>query len=424
MIFRWVIFAVLLCGMFEQAFSRNAPLLMRHADSLAAMRKAGFLLLHGRVYFTHDSIAFRTGRATWNKTLDQVECEGNFLFTHPDGFIKANRGSYQRKTEIAIASGAVEAKDSAGTYAFFGDHLVYNKKNKILTLTQKPVLQQYQKQKNGKIDTTTIRAEFISFDQNAEFAKAFQNVVITQGSMIVTCDSGFLDKKNNWVALKGSPKFTMDGYELTGDSIYLTIDSDKRTLKSALVIRNAKGKQHEKGKNGKPDQFTEATGDTLYTEFADDKIKRLYVNLNANGFFYESDFADYKNKMEGGRLDLAFKNGKLRAALISGDAQSSYFHVMEKKRQIDGKNEAAGDTIRIAFSDGKVKHLKLSGKKTLASGRYIDLTKENIFPKMEKDTTMKNFTKKNFQKINDEKIKERNLKKNQEKISAKKEEVK
>ena len=97
---------------------------------------------------------------------------------------------------------------------------------------------------------------------------------------------------------------------------------------------------------------------------------------------------------------------------------------MEKKRQIDGKNEAAGDTIRIAFSDGKVKHLKLSGKKTLASGRYIDLTKENIFPKMEIDTTMKNFTKKNFQKINDEKIKERNLKKNQEKISAKKEEVK
>lgn len=95
---------------------------------------------------------------------------------------------------------------------------------------------------------------------------------------------------------------------------------------------------------------------------------------------------------------MTFKNGKLKGALISGDAQSTYFHVMEKKRQIEGKNEAAGDTIRIAFDDGKVKHLKLSGKKTLASGRYIDLTKENILPQISKDTTIKNFTKQSFGK--------------------------
>ena len=391
---------------FQQVCAQTSPLVMRHADSLAAMRKSGFLLLHGRVRFTHDSIEFRTGRATWNKNLDKVDCEGNFLFRHPDGYMKAKSGSYQRKTEIAIAVGSVEAKDSAGTYAFFGNHLVYNKKEKILTLTQNPLLHQYQVQKNGKIDTTAVRAEYIYFDQNAEFAKAFQNVVITQGNMVVTCDSGYLDKKNNWVALKGSPKFTMDGYELTGDSIYLTIDADERTLKSALVIRNAQGKQYEKGKRGKPDQFTEARGDTLYAEFDKDKIQSLYVNLNANGFFYEGDFVDYKNKMEGGRLDLTFKNGKLKGALISGDAQSTYFHVMEKKRQIEGKNEAAGDTIRIAFDDGKVKHLKLSGKKTLASGRYIDLTKENILPQISKDTTIKNFTKQSLEKIKEEREKQ------------------
>ena len=380
--FRAAILWIFLCGICSQAAAQTSPLVMRHADSLAAMRKAGFLLLNGRVRFTHDSIEFRTGRATWNKNSDQVDCEGNFIFTHPDGYIKAKSGSYRRKTEIATAKGSVEAKDSAGTYAFFGNHLVYNKKEKILTLTQKPLLHQYQVQKSGKIDTTSVRAEFISFDQNAEFAKAFQNVVITQGGMVVTCDSGYLDKKQGWVSLKGNPKFTMDGYELTGDSIYLTIDADKRTLKSALVIRNAHGKQHEKGKRGKPDQYTEAVGDTLYAEFADDKIQSLYVNLNAHGTFYETDFADYKNSMDGGRLDLSFRNGKLQGALISGEAQSTYFHVGEKQRIIEGKNEAAGDTIRIVFDEGKVQHLKLAGTKTLASGRYIDLSKQNILPKV------------------------------------------
>ena len=399
--FRILLFALFVFSFGQNALAQTSPLIMRHADSLAVMRRAGFLLLNGKVHFTHDSIAFRTARATWNKNLDRVDCEGSFLFTHPDGYIKAKYGSYQRKTETATAKGYVEAKDSAGTYAFFGNNLVYNKKIKFLKLSDQPILHQYQRQKKDttKIDTTAVRAELITFNQETEFAEAFRNVVITQGDMIVTCDTGYLDKKNSWVALKGSPKFTLEGYELTGDSIYLTIDADKRTLKSALVIRNAKGRQHEKGKKGKPDQFTEAEGDTLFAEFKDDKIKRLYVNLNAHGYFYEADFADYKNQMEGGRLDLSFKNGKLKGALISGDAQSTYFHIMEKQRQIDGRNEAAGDTIRISFDEGKVKHLKLAGTKTLASGRYTDLTKQNILPKIAKDSSVQKLTKESLKKF-------------------------
>jgi hypothetical protein len=399
--FRILLFALFIFSFGQNALAQTSPLIMRHADSLAVMRRAGFLLLNGKVHFTHDSIAFRTARATWNKNLDRVDCEGSFLFTHPDGYIKAKYGSYQRKTETATAKGYVEAKDSAGTYAFFGNSLVYNKKIKFLKLSDQPILHQYQRQKKDttKIDTTAVRAELITFNQETEFAEAFRNVVITQGDMIVTCDTGYLDKKNSWVALKGSPKFTLEGYELTGDSIYLTIDADKRTLKSALVIRNAKGRQHEKGKKGKPDQFTEAEGDTLFAEFKGDKIKRLYVNLNAHGYLYEADFADYKNQMEGGRLDLSFKNGKLKGALISGDAQSTYFHIMEKQRQIDGRNEAAGDTIRISFDEGKVKHLKLAGTKTLASGRYTDLTKQNILPKIAKDSSVQKLTKESLKKF-------------------------
>lgn len=401
----WIVGLIFWTAIAQNIWAQTSPLVMRHADSLAVMRKVGFLLLDGRVRFTHDSIEFRTQRATWNKNIDRVDCNGNFLFTHPDGYIQAKTGSYQRKTEIATAKGNVEAKDSAGTYAFFGNNLVYDKKKKFLTLTEKPLLYQYQAQKDGKIDTTAVRAERITFDQNAEFAEAFKNVVITQGTMIVTCDTGYLDKKNSWVSLKGSPKFTMDGYELTGDSIYLTVDADKRTLKSALVIRNAKGKQHEKGKKGKPDQFTEAEGDTLYAEFAGDKIQSLYVNLNALGTFYEDDFKNYRNSMEGSRLDLTFLDGKLQGALISGDAQSTYFHIAEKKRQIEGKNEAAGDTIRISFDAGQVKHLTLAGTKALASGRYIDLSKQEIYPIIQRDSSRAKLSPKDStHKISDKEI--------------------
>jgi hypothetical protein len=202
-------------------------------------------------------------------------------------------------------------------------------------------------------------------------------VVITEKDYIVTCDTAFLDKRNNWLALKGHPKCVMKNYELTGDSIYLVIDSETRTLRSALVIRNAHGKQHEPGKKGKPDQFTEATGDTLFAEFNNNKILRLYVNLNAHGLFYESDLPKYQNLMDGSRLDLSFEDGKLAKAVIAGEAQSTYFHV-KNDRTVAGRNESAGDTIYISFDDSKAKHLKMVGGQTLASGRYFDLEKERI----------------------------------------------
>ena len=57
-------------------------------------------------------------------------------------------------------------------------------------------------------------------------------------------------------------------------------------------------------------------------------------------------------------------------------AQSTYFYV-KKDRTVSGKNEATGDTIHIMFDPKKnaVKSLRLMGRTTNASGRYIDMEK-------------------------------------------------
>ena len=72
-----------------------------------------------------------------------------------------------------------------------------------------------------------------------------------------------------------------------------------------------------------------------------------------------------------------FNQGKMDRAVVSGKAQSTYFYV-KKDRSVAGKNEAAGDTINILFDAQKnaVKSLKLLGRSTLATGRYIDMEKE------------------------------------------------
>lgn len=358
------------------AFAQSSPLIMYHADNLEVARKHGTLLLYGNVHFVHDSIAFKTQRAFWNRNTETVECGGGFLFTHPSGFIRAKNGSYQRKSEVAVAVGEVNAADSAGNYLMTGQYLRYDRKEELLTIPVSPRLYQYEKLKNGKIDTVTIEAKSLIFDKRKSFAQAYQNVKLTQKDLVVTCDTGYFDRKNNWLSMKGHPTCDMKNYHLTGDSIFLVLDETGKMLKSALVIRNAHGVQNEGPKRGNPGSVTEAFGDTLYCEFVKGKIKRLYVNLNAKGFFYETDLKEYRNLMDGNRLDLYFNKGKMDRAVVSGKAQSTYFYV-KKDRTVSGKNEATGDTIHIMFDPKKnaVKSLRLMGRTTNASGRYIDMEK-------------------------------------------------
>ena len=373
---KWFLPLFLVALFATSAAAQTSPLIMKHADSLAVARKRGTLLLQGRVHFIHDSIQFRTQRAFWNKNDESVQCSGGFLFTHPSGYIKAVNGFYRKKSGIATATNDVYAGDSANSYLFTGDYLEYDREKEILTMPQKPKLYQYEKMKSGKIDTVTISAKRIIYNKKDSFAQAFDSVKVTQNDMVVTCDTGYFDRKNNWLSMKGHPTCDMKNYHLTGDSIFLVLDSAGKSLKSALVIRNAHGVQQEEPKRNTPGSVTEAFGDTLYAQFDNDKIERLYVNLNARGFFYETDLKDYRNLMDGNRLDLYFNQGKMDKAVVSGKAQSTYFYV-KKDRSVSGKNEAAGDTIHILFDAQKnaVKSLKLLGSATMASGRYIDMEK-------------------------------------------------
>jgi len=358
-------------------FAQTSPLIMKHADNLEVARTRGNLLLQGKVHFVHDSLDFKTEKATWNKDAEILQCEGGFLAAHPSGYIQAQTGIYQKKKGIASARGNVVAADSQKTYMFTGDFLVYDREKEILTMPEKPKLYEFEKKKDGKIDTVLIEAKKIIYNKGESYAEAYQNVKVTQDDMVVTCDTGFFDRKNNWLSMKGNPAFDMKNYHLTGDSIFLELDSAGKSLKSALVIRNAHGIQREDAKKNAPGSVTEAFGDTLYAAFNDNKIERLYVNLNARGFFFETDLPDYQNQMDGNRLDMYFNQGKMDHAVVSGKAQSTYFYV-KNDRSVAGKNEAAGDTINIIFDAQKnaVKSLKLLGSGTMASGRYIDLEKE------------------------------------------------
>lgn len=94
---------LVLLSAFVCAFSQTSPLIMKHADNLEVARIRGNLLLQGKVHFVHDSLDFRTEKATWNKEAEVLQCDGGFLAAHPSGYIRAQNGVYQKKKGIASA---------------------------------------------------------------------------------------------------------------------------------------------------------------------------------------------------------------------------------------------------------------------------------------------------------------------------------
>jgi len=350
------------------------PLIMEHADSLAAMRKAGHLFLQGNVKFKHDSIDFRTERAYWNRNSDAVYSEGGFDFHYPKGSIRANQGNYTRKNNIAIAEGNAEARDSAGKGAFFGEKIIYNRGTEFMEIPIQPLAHYYFVEK-GALDTLAIRSKTMTYDQRKQIAIAADSVLITRREVVITGDTGVYNQKEGFLSLKGNPKCIMSDYTVTGDSMFVKLQNNE--VESVLVIQNAHGLQQTAAAGKKPAQRSEVFGDTLFLAVKNNKAQSLYVNIEARGLFYEADLPSYINKMNGDRLDISFNAGRMKLAEVKGNASSLLFNI-SPDRKVDGKNESSGESIFITFDSTQVSKIKVKGN--LAAGIYYDMSKKASTP--------------------------------------------
>lgn len=351
--------------------AQTRPLIMQHADTLTVNRSRGVMVLKGDVRFKHDSIAFNTGLAYWNKNRDVVTCENNFFFAHPQGTISARSGRYERKGQKAEAFGDVISRDSTGDAAFFGDRLLFDREKNFLDLPLRPVVHRYFKDSLGQVvDTLKIVAQRITYDSEREVAEAMGKVTITKGKMVINCHHGIFDRQRNTLNLVGEPVCNIDGARIKGDSMFVELQNE--SLKSVRVVRNATGEQQEEFSNA-PTRFTYVEGDTLFAYFQDEQIEQLFVSLQAKSKFWEKDLSNYVNTINGDKLELKFKQGELNFAQALGTAQSSYWY-LDDQRVVSGRNDALGDSIFIKFDSTKVANLRIIGNR--ATGKYTDLTKQ------------------------------------------------
>lgn len=97
---------------------------------------------------------------------------------------------------------------------------------------------------------------------------------------------------------------------------------------------------------------SQQTGDTIYLQLKNKKLRTLQVLQNAFLVNVNADSAKY-NQIKGKLITAFFDDGKLKNMFVDGNAESIYFNQNEKKVYTD-MNQTVSSRIKILFKDKEI----------------------------------------------------------------------
>lgn len=109
-------------------------------------------------------------------------------------------------------------------------------------------------------------------------------------------------------------------------------------------------------------QGTQMSADTIYMQLKDKKLDRMLFQRNGFIISAESDSVDF-NQVKGRTLIGYFKDSKLKRMYVNGNAESLYFN-RDSLKKTTGMNHSEGSVTRITFENNEVDNVAQLGKNT------------------------------------------------------------
>jgi lipopolysaccharide export system protein LptA len=375
---RLVVFAAfaLVLAVAVSSLPPSPPLIMENADRLEGVRSTGEHVLSGNVRFRHGDLLLETQRAVWERPQNRVIAEQGLRVTQKGSLLTADRGTYDRGTERALAEGRVSMRDSAGDVEARSDRLDYDRVTRIAELSGNPVAKRYYPvgrsypggdssaiPEEVPADTLVIRGRKLRYNDSLGVAEAEGQVVITRHDLRITCDRAEYRSKQDSLILRGSPVAKISDSEIRGALIRMGMKGE--ALRGLRVRGSAEALSFEKATDSTPARQSKVTGDSLAAAFIDGALDSVEVFNKAEGTYWEPAKPAYVNRMNGEYMVLRFKDRQAREADVLGSARSTYYHF--EGDTLRGRNRAGGDAITMTFEDGKIKEVRVRGS---ASGVY------------------------------------------------------
>ena len=349
------------------ASASDAPLVMENSDHMEGFRGKGEVILTGHVRFRHGNLRFETERAIWQKDLSRVTCEAGMRLTQGGARLTADRGSYDKSRNQALAQGHVVFRDSGGEMEGDGERLAYDRVRHEAVLSGRPRVRRLYPgdSVSGKDpDTLTIRAVKLRYNDSANTAEARESVVITRKNLHITCGRAEYLRKVDSLYLSEDPNVRADENEVKGTRMRLGLHGEE--LRGLWVQGKAEAQSEEKATDSTRARKSRVQGDSLFMAFRAGVVESVQVFHRALGTYFDVDKPQYVNRMGGDYMVLRFRDKQVRNAEVLGSARSTYYHF--ENDSLKGTNLADGDSINFAFRGGKIDEVLVRGR---ARGTYL-----------------------------------------------------
>lgn len=345
------------------AAADREPLIMENADHMEGFRSQGEYVLTGHVRFRHGQLYFSTERAVWQRDLNRVFCETGMRITQSGSLLTADKGSYDKSANRAVAEGHVFMRDSSGEVEGRGERLTFDRSRREALLTGNPVVQRLypvpagDTGKTKEPDTLAIRGRTLRYFDSSGVAIAEDNVVITRRDLRITCGRAEYRRKADSLFLSRDPQVKVEDSEVKGALMRLGLHDEE--LRGMMVKGGAEALSLEKATDSTRARKSHLEGDSLFMAFQKGAIESVQVFRHAAGTYFDVDRPQYVNRMSGDYMVMRFQERRVHDAEVLRGAKSTYYHF--EKDTLKGRNRAEGDTIAMAFRDGKIDEVLVKG---------------------------------------------------------------
>ncbi|MCK5760074.1 MAG: hypothetical protein KAH33_02190 [Candidatus Delongbacteria bacterium] len=169
-------------------------------------------------------------------------------------------------------------------------------------------------------DTTYFSCDNIDYSAGTEIIQMDKSIILDKGALSVTTDHGEIHQSKDLIKLLKTPKIIFENHTVTGDTIFIYVDTETSSPKEVSVINDA---------------FFESIPDSTEME--------------------------EKNQMSGKKMDIWFDKEKLSKILISKEAEALYYIREDENSPSKASNYLLGDTLVIKLDEKGVTNANVKG---------------------------------------------------------------
>lgn len=257
------------------------------SDTLIYSSSTRICYFHGPTTITSDSSFIYCENGLYNTVLDIAQFEKNTLLYNNNKYMKGDSLYYEAKEDYGEIFENVFIHDTVENYVLTGGYGQYHGKIDSAFVTKDPIYSIVQEGDTLHIHGDTLLSNIVYDDSLGDYRliRVFHDVVFYKKDMQGRCDSLTYSTLDSTLRMYFNPILWNDSNQITGDTINLTllgnaIDSLKVYGNAFIVSRVDDVK------------YNQIKGRLMKGKFAENKLKKVFVNGNGQTIYYPKDDND------------------------------------------------------------------------------------------------------------------------------------